>query len=188
MSVALSSELICVSDEELVERLRQGDEEAFNLLYERYFTRIFRFVDRRLSNRADTEETVQEVFINVLGSIDGFRGEAPFAAWMFGLTRRTVAGRFKKRRHVTVPLEGDDGTHIQAQTNEPTPIENCEYRELLEDLENNAAIKLTEEQRTLFRLHHIEDRSIAEIAEQLDKTENAVKSNLYRTRKILLSR
>ena len=188
MSVALSTEMIVESDEELVERLRQGDESAFNQIYERYFTRIFRFVDRRLSNRADTEETVQEVFLNVLGSIDGFRGEAPFGAWVFGLTRRTVASRYKKRRHPTVPFDGENGEHLHAETKEPTPIESYEVQELLENLERTADRCLTEEQRTLFRLHHLEDRSIAEIAEELDKTENSVKSNLYRTRKILLTR
>ena len=176
------------TDEELVDRIRQGDEAAFELLYERYFDRIYRFVARRISNRADTEETVQEVFVNVLGSVGSFRGEAPFGAWLFGLTRRTIAGRFKKRRHPTVPLEGDHGEREFTDRNEPGPVESYEYFELLRQLEETAATRLTEEQRTLFRLHHLEDRSISQIASQLDKTENSVKSNLYRTRKILLAR
>ena len=48
--------------------------------------------------------------------------------------------------------------------------------------------KLSSGQRHLFKLHHLEDRSISEIAVALDKSENAVKSNLYRTRKLLLAR
>ncbi len=76
-AAALTGELSCATDEDLVARIREGDEAAFEQLYERYFDRIHRFVDRRMSNRADTEETVQEVFINVLGSIGSFRGEAP---------------------------------------------------------------------------------------------------------------
>ncbi len=52
-------------DEVLVKQMCQGDEAAFEIVYERYFPRIYRFVEKRLNNRADTEETVQEAFINV---------------------------------------------------------------------------------------------------------------------------
>jgi RNA polymerase sigma-70 factor, ECF subfamily len=177
------------ADEVLVERVRVGDQIAFGELYERYFARVFHFVARRLRNRADTEETVQEVFVNVFASIDSFRGEAPFGAWVFGLTRRTVAGRFKKRVPSMLPLADDDldnGTHAVAQ--EPDPLEIYEYTERLARLEDAVASDLSEEQRQLFSLHHIENRSIQEIAVLMRKSEDAVKSHLYRARKLLLAR
>jgi RNA polymerase sigma-70 factor (ECF subfamily) len=177
-----------VADEILVERIRSGERDAFGELYERYFTRIFHFVARRLRNRADTEETVQEVFVNVFASIDSFRGEAPFGAWVFGLTRRTVAGRFKKRMPNLVPLgddEAEGGAHGVAR--EPDPLESYEYTERLARLEEAVATDLSEEQRQLFQLHHIEHRSIQEIAHLLSKSEDAVKSHLYRARKVLLA-
>ena len=177
-----------VPDEILVERIRSGDRDAFGEVYERYFARIFHFVARRLRNRADTEETVQEVFINVFASIDSFRGEAPFGAWVFGLTRRTVAGRFKKRMPNLVPLGDDEvenGSHGIAR--EPDPLEAYEYTERLGRLEGAVSADLSDEQRELFQLHHIEHRSIQEIAHLLSKSEDAVKSHLYRARKILLA-
>ena len=91
-------------DDELIARVRAGDEAAFETLYERYLPRVYPFVSKRVQNRADTEEIVQEVFINIFSSIGSFRDEAPFAAWVLGLTRRTIANRFKKKRHATVPL------------------------------------------------------------------------------------
>lgn len=178
-----------VPDEILVERVRAGDESAFGDLYERYFARVFHFVARRLRNRADTEETVQEVFVNVFASIDSFRGEAPFGAWVFGLTRRTVAGRFKKRTPTLVPLgdeEIDTGLHVV--TREADPHEAYEYSERLSRLEAAVESELSEEQRQLFELHHLEHRSIQEIAGLLCKSEDAVKSHLYRARKVLLAR
>lgn len=178
-----------VPDEVLVERVRAGDESAFGDLYERYFARIFHFVARRLRNRADTEETVQEVFVNVFASIDSFRGEAPFGAWVFGLTRRTVAGRFKKRTPNLVPLGDDEidaGLHAVAR--EANPHEAYEYTERLARLEEAVESELSEEQRQLFELHHLEHRSIQEIAGLLCKSEDAVKSHLYRARKVLLAR
>ena len=177
------------ADEVLVERVRLGNQGAFSELYERYFARVYHFVARRLGNRADTEETVQEVFVNVFASIDSFRGEAPFGAWVFGLTRRTVAGRFKKRVPNMLPLADDDlesGNHAVAQ--EPDPLEVYEYTERLARLEDAVATDLSEEQRQLFALHHLENRSIQEIAVLMRKSEDAVKSHLYRARKLLLAR
>lgn len=178
-----------VADEVLVERVRSGDRDAFGEIYERYFTRVFHFVARRLRNRADTEETVQEVFVNVFASIASFRGEAPFGAWVFGLTRRTVASRFKKRAPSLVPLGEDelDGG-FQAVARDPDPLELYEYSERLSRLEDAVSSDLTEEQRQLFELHHLENRSIQEIAGLLCKSEDAVKSHLYRARKLLLAR
>jgi RNA polymerase sigma-70 factor (ECF subfamily) len=180
-------------DEALVERLRTGDHEAFNELYQRYFKRIYAFVDRRMGNRADAEETVQEVFINVFSSIEGYRGEAPFGAWIFGVTRRTIAARFKKKRHPTVSLheEGGETSTMDAASNWsdiPTPIESYECSERLHTIRRLVKHRLTDEQRQLFELHHLQERPIQEIARSLNKTENSVKSNLYRTRRILLSR
>ncbi len=182
--------LVVDSDEELVFRVRDGDEHAFEELYERFFKRVYLFVNKRLRNPADTEETVQEVFINVFNSIGSYRGDATFSAWVFGVTRRTIAGRFKRRRHPTVPLveEEHDVTAAQGLGGEPSPLEVYECLELLAQIEGKLATRRTDEHRNLFVLHHLQDRSISEIASALDKSENAVKSNLYRARKILLSR
>ena len=176
------------TDEQLIARIRGGDEAAFQLVYERFFKRVYLFVDKRLRNPADTEETVQEVFINVFNSLDSYRGEAPFAAWVFGLTRRTIAGRFKRKRHPTVPFldEGDDTKSLQSSS--PSPVEAYECQELLTQIEEKLDHRLSAEQRVLFQLHHLEDRPISEIAVRLDKSEDSVKSNLYRARKILFAR
>jgi RNA polymerase sigma-70 factor (ECF subfamily) len=178
------------SDEELIDALRKGDREAFDTLYDRYFKRVFRFTEKRLRNRADAEETTQEVFINVLGAIDSFRGEASFAAWVFGITRRTIASRFKRKRHTMVPLvdQEPEPTRASSPSTGPSPIEVVEYQERLDQLEHTLANRLSPEQRMLFRLHHLEDRPISEIADRLDKTEDAVKSHLYRARRLLLQR
>ena len=181
---------VAESDEALVLRVSAGDEAAFTEIYERYFKRVYNFVGRRLSNRADTEETVQEVFINILTSLDGYRGDALFAAWVFGVTRRTIAARFKRKRHATVSLS-DEEQEISAsvEANQiPSPLEAYEGEEFLAQVETKLNSKLSSEQRHLFKLHHLEDRSISEIAVALDKSENAVKSNLYRARKLLLAR
>ncbi len=181
------------TERQLVERVGAGDEAAFEVLYERYFPRVYHFLSRRLRNRADAEETAQETFINVFSSIDSYRGEAPFAAWVLGVTRRTLAGRFKKKRHPTVSLEGREEPESidllrSALHREPTPLEHYECGERLSQLDDDVRHRLSEEQRRLFVLHHLRHRSIQDIARTLHKSEDAVKSNLYRARKLLLTR
>jgi RNA polymerase sigma-70 factor (ECF subfamily) len=189
-SAALPDDEACpVPDELLVDRIRAGDQTAFEELHARYFPRVHHFAARRLRNRADADETVQEVFVNVFASIDSFRGEAPFGAWLFGLTRRTVASRFKKRTPALVPIGEDDVDGVfQATTRDPDPLELYECSERLARLERAVTHELSDEQRQLFELHHLQNRSIQEIAGLLHKSEDAVKSHLYRARKLLLAR
>ena len=180
-----------VSDEQLILRVRSGERGAFDLLYERYVRRVYRFVETRLNNRADVEETTQEVFVNVFSSLGSFRAEAPFAAWVLGVARHTIAGRFKKKQHPTVPLETNEHGELEvadANVQEATPLEFYELRERISQLAKAAEHELSPEQQQLFRLHHLEHRPISEVAALLDKSEDAVKSNLYRVRKVLLAR
>jgi len=182
-----------VTDEDLVEAILGGDERAFEALYERYFSRIYHFVDKRMHNRADTEEVTQEVFASLFLSLASYRREAPFAAWAFGVTRRTIAARFKKKRHETVTLSEENAEQaarlsVATLQREPSPHEVYEYNERIGRMQSAATNDLTREQRLLFRLHHIQNRSIQEIARQVAKSEDAVKSHLYRARKVLLAR
>jgi len=179
-----------ISDAELIERINGGDETAFAIVYERYFRRVYSFVAGRLSDRCDTEETVQEVFINVFSSLESFRSESPFGAWVLGVARRTVANRFKKKRHPTVPFDWRDEPDILAGSvqREPTPLEHYECLERMNRLQEAAIYELSAVQLQLFVMHHLRHQSIQEIARVTNKSEDAVKSNLYRTRKLLLAR
>jgi len=192
-AAAVGVETERINEEVLVERILAGDETAFDQLYEQYLPRVMGFVRKRLSNRADTEETVQEVFIAVFSSLASFRGDAPFAAWVLGIARRTVANRFKKKQHPMVPLDLDHDESDEIDALVPlfqrtaTPHEQYEYQECITRLEESAT-RLTGEQRTLFELHHLQHRSITDIAATMHKSEDSVKSNLYRARKLLLAR
>jgi RNA polymerase sigma factor (sigma-70 family) len=109
-----------------------------------------------------------------------------------GLTRRTIANRFKKRRHATVPLVTEEEAEtidlsIPTLRREPTPLDLYECGERISQLEETATRDLTPEQRQLFEMHHLLHRSIHEIACELDKSEDSIKSNLYRARRVLLA-
>ena len=181
-----------VSDEVLVERICAGESEAFEILYQRYFKRVYAFVKRRVRSREDAEEVVQEAFTNLFSSLASFRGEAPFAAWVLGLTRRTVANRFKRKRHTMVPLLPEEEPEkinlpFPMLRREATPHEHYECQERMAQLER-AAQQLTPEQWRLFELHHLEECSIQDLAIAFQRSQDSVKSNLYRARRILLAR
>jgi RNA polymerase sigma factor (sigma-70 family) len=175
----------------LIRQVEAGDEIAFRDLYERYFPRIFRFVQRRIDNRADVEETVQEVFVNIFSSIGSYRREAPFQAWVLGLTRRTIARRFKRKRHPTVPLPSEANEIAEPAMptiqREATPLEHYECQERLAAIRVRAERDLSDEQRDLFARHHLQDEPVREIAALLRKSEDSVKSTLYRARKLLFA-
>lgn len=185
--LAASETVTPVSDDELIEGIKSGNEPAFRVFYDRYFPRVYHFVKQRLRNPADCEEVVQEVFINVVGSIESFRGESALSSWIYGVTRRTIARHFKRKRHLMVALPESDSHDLRFGTG-PTPLQSYECSERLDQLASTAQDQLSPEQREVFRLHHIEERSIIEIANKLNKSVNSIKSNLYRTRKILLNR
>lgn len=180
------------SDLELIDRTLKGDRGSFEILYDRYFPRVFAFLHKRLNNREDTEETVQEVFINVFSALESYRGESPFGAWVFGVARRTLANRFRKKRHQTVPFDSEDrfeyaAAHNPAVSRSVTPLEAYECTERIEQLNATATESLSPEQLLLFEMHHIRHKTIHQIAQDLNKSEDAVKSNLYRARKLLLA-
>jgi RNA polymerase sigma-70 factor (ECF subfamily) len=175
----------------LVDQVRAGDREAFEALYRRFFPRIYRFVRKRMGNRSDVEETVQEIFIAVFSSLGAFRGDAPFGAWVYGLARRTIANRFKRRRAETVSFNEFNGAEAAKAAHGESaaldPHEAYERAERIAQIES-AAQRLTPAQWEYFRLHHLEDVPIDQIARDAQCSRDAVKSHLYRARKMLLTR
>ena len=99
---------------------------------------------------------------------------------------------FKRKRHPMVPLTDSDAEILPTGTggigSEASPLEQYEYRERLGQMNDALENRLSKEQRQLFELHHLESLSISQIADTLSKSEDAVKSNLYRARKLLLAR
>lgn len=193
MADSASAARAIVTDEQLVEQVKAGDREAFEALYRKFFPRIYRFVQKRMGNRSDVEETVQEIFIAAFSSLGAYRGEAPFGAWVYGLSRRTIANRFKRKRAETVPWSDTDvafsdaASSVHEDATAPDPHAAYERNERLAQIET-AARQLSPSQWEYFRLHHLEDVPIEDIARRSSISRDAVKSHLYRARKLLLAR
>jgi len=90
------------SDEKLIQQAQRGDLDAFGQLYHRYLPLVHRRV-RYIVPEQDVDDVTQEVFIAVLHSLPGFRGEARFSTWLRTLTNRKVADFYRHQGRKSVP-------------------------------------------------------------------------------------
>jgi RNA polymerase sigma-70 factor (ECF subfamily) len=159
----------------LVKRAKQGDEAAFAEIYTRNHDAIYTYIYFRVEEADTAEDLTGEVFLRVVEKIDGFtyRGR-PILAWLYTIARNLVIdhqrGQTKGGR---LPLDE------QLITGEPGPSEMAE-RGLNRDCLARSLRHLTEEQQRVILHKLIEDRSNAEVAVLLGKTEGAIKSLQHR--------
>jgi len=171
------------SDQEFVEQILKGDREAFELLYETYFRRIYRFALRRLGDAGEAEDVAQEVFLTVIKVLPSFQGTSSLLVWMFGITRNKVNRRFRGRRARLESLDDGEGSELAAE--QPSTDQAVEARRMLDRCEAVIENDLTPLQRRIFHLKHLRQQSIRTIATALGKSEDAIKANLYRMRRAL---
>ncbi len=169
------------SDAELVNKILAGSIDHFNLLYEAYFPRVYRFALKRLRDPAEAEDVSQEVFLTVFRVLGSYQGGSSLLVWIFGITRNTVNRRFRRRRPGIVSLDSDAAVEVSSKA--PPPDEAVEARRVLQRCEEIIEFELTPLQRRIFHLKHLRSQSIRAIAIALGKSEDAVKANLYRMRR-----
>ena len=85
------------ADRALVQSAR-ADLRAFNGLYERHVTRVYRYLLVRVGNVADAEDLTSQTFLVAMENLDKYRGERPFLAWLFGIARHKVADKYRKQK------------------------------------------------------------------------------------------
>ncbi len=97
-------------DRDLVERFQNGDPDAFDDLYRRYFGRLHRFCLRHTGDAHEAEEVAQEAFVRALRSMDSLRGERHFYPWMTVIAKRITIDRHRKQSRVELTDQPDLGT------------------------------------------------------------------------------
>jgi RNA polymerase sigma-70 factor (ECF subfamily) len=175
------------SDEDLVEGIRRSSEADFNALYERYFQRVYSFAFARLRNRADTEEVVQETFLAVLRSIDAYRGRSTLLCWVYGIAKNNVNNHLRRAKSHELRVERAEPGMVlgTASLDASTPEDQFRlrrYQESVQKLLSNVA----DWQSEVFWLRHVENLTIGEIAERVRKSNDAVRSSLYRVKRMLV--
>lgn len=107
-----------VTDEELVERMREGDEAALSALYRRYVVAIYRFILAQVREIPDAEDLTSDTFARMLRGIATFRGESSFKNWLYQIARNGVRNH---RRQASYRLNVPLGPDVAATAPDPDP-------------------------------------------------------------------
>lgn len=177
METAINNEQI--SDNHLMVRYRDGDIDAFNELYVRYKTPLYRFMVNSCSTESIAAELYQDVWARVVNGRHGYSTSAPFAAWLYRIARNRLTDfyRSNKKYNLTTSLDFENDAHVtQLQTTLlPEEITELSTRK---DALSVALAKLPNEQREVVLLRHIAGFGIQEIADLVDENTETVKSRL----------
>ena len=175
-----SSEL---SDEEVLERVRAGEIDVFEVVLRRYNQRLYRTVRAILRDEDETVDVMQEAYVNAFAHLADFSGRARFSTWLTRIAVHEALARLRKRRRLE-PLEDPDSGDLTMASITPGPEDRASDGELRVLLEG-AIDQLPEAFRTTFVLRSVEHLSVAETAEVLGIPEETVKTRHHRARERL---
>ena len=155
------------ADERLLVEAAQRDPARFGDLYELHFERIYAFIARRVGDRGTAEDLTSDVFHKALAGLRSyeFRG-APFAAWLIRIAANAVADQSKRAAREIAGNSGDP----------PEPSLQPD----LEEIEHHARLfrlvkELPQDQRRVIFQRFVDQKSIREIAQELGRSDGAVK-------------
>ena len=176
------------TDEEIVQRVLDGNIVLFELLMRRHNQRIYRAVRSILRDDSETEDVMQETYVRAYEHLDQFEGRARFSTW---LTRIAVNESIKRSvlRGRLDPLEierpeWEEETMSRFRQNSLSPESNVSLSEMAAMLEK-AITALPDRYRTVVVLRDLQEMSTGETAEALSLSESNVKVRLHRAHELM---
>jgi RNA polymerase sigma-70 factor (ECF subfamily) len=176
-----------MTENEIIQKLQEGNEQAFKQLVENYQKLVVNTCFGMLHNLEDAEDIAQEVFIEVFRSIDKFRADSKLSTWLYRISvnRSLNFIRDNKRKkwfqsfEDTLFLKNSQG-NAKTQHNE-TPAAEMENKQRAAVL-YQAIDSLVENQKTAFTLNKYEDLSYKEISEVMNLSVSSVESLIHRAK------
>ncbi|HEX8560558.1 MAG TPA: sigma-70 family RNA polymerase sigma factor [Pyrinomonadaceae bacterium] len=169
------------SPAELIARVRQGDDEAFRLIFERYSRPVTGFIYNMVGERPLAEELAQDTFVRAYKNVGSLRDDAKLTVWLFGIAKNVAreALRARGRAHPKVAL--DDARAQQVSDDGRGPDRQLLDKELNEVIRASLA-RLSEDKRLVFILRVFHQRSYEEIAEITGHSLSKLKVDMHRAR------
>jgi RNA polymerase sigma-70 factor, ECF subfamily len=175
----------------LVERLKRGDQAAFETLVRRYGGRMLAVARRFLPAEQDARDAIQEALLSAFKGIRNFAGEARLSTWLHRIVVNAALMQLRsRRRRNEEPIENllphfnEEGRWADEATGalgDELPFERRDTRELV----RNCIARLPENYRIVLLLRDIEDLDTEQVAGMLEATPNSVKVRLHRARQAL---
>jgi RNA polymerase sigma-70 factor (ECF subfamily) len=176
-----------LNDEQLVDAARDGDESAFSELFTRHHGRLLMLALQYRLTAPDAEDAVQQAMLKAWQGLAGFRGESRFATWItrvlmnevFQLQRKRARMRLEEMESATLAAVLEAGSRL-------TPRQMSQEQRLLVGERNrlvHAALRsLPESLRSVLLMQMFDERSLEEIAAELNRPIATVKSRRHRAR------
>ena len=179
-------------DRALLTRLRNGDQDAFEVLVRVYGGRMLAVARRMLANEEDARDVVQNAFLSAFRALASFEGDALLSTWLHRIVINAALMKLRTRRRRPeaaiedlLPRFLEDGHHADPDWSWGATAETLFEQKQLQAQVRAAVARLPESYRTVLMLRDIDELSTAEVAQALGVTHNAVKLRLHRARQAL---
>lgn len=170
-------------DEELIKRIKEGDERAFELLMRKYKRRVYLIALQSTKSHEDAEDITQEVFIRVFKSIPSWEPRASFSTWLYKVTSHLCVDYHRSRVRQRVESVDDEEAAVpepRAEDLASHPDRVAEEREIRRLIDEVIQKNLSGRQRDAFILYYYGGLQVKEVAEVLGVAEGTVKMHLFR--------
>ncbi len=179
-------------DQELVVRVQQGDNKAFDLLVLKYQLRLSKLVSRFLRNQSDVPDVVQEAFIKAYRALPNFRGDSAFYTWLYRIAINTAKNHLvaQSRKNPANSIDVQDAEDYGASEwlKEYASPEREALASELEATIHQAMGDLPSDLREAITLREIEGLSYEDIAAVMDCPIGTVRSRIFRAREAIDSK
>lgn len=174
-----------MNEKDLIRQLKLGEEPAFKLLVAAYSDRVYYTVLNILQNAADTEDAVQETFIQVFESIRQFKEESSLATWIYRIAVRKAIEKIRKQKnrkrlHAIIPwwMPEENKSIDAVYLNPGIAVEHKEKAAILFKAING----LPENQRLAFTLIKVQGMKYEEVCELMQLSVKAIESLVSRAK------
>ncbi|WP_028022994.1 RNA polymerase sigma factor RpoE [Enterovibrio calviensis] len=175
-----------LTDQALIERVQNGDKQAFNLLVIKYQHKVSNLIARYVNNSGDVPDVAQEAFIKAYRALPGFRGESAFYTWLYRIAVNTAKNYLvaQGRRPPSSDIDAEEAENYEngGALKEISNPENLMLSEQLKQVVFSTIDALPEDLKTAITLREIDGLSYEEIAEVMDCPVGTVRSRIFRAR------
>ncbi|MHB0877071.1 MAG: RNA polymerase sigma factor [Anaerolineae bacterium] len=169
-----ATELAETSDSQLAAVARGGGKDAFASLYDRHAAGVYRYARLRVASREEAEDITETVFLRAWQSLPAFRGDCPFAAWLYRIARNAITDHYRTRR-VHQPLEDVADSPLRSDSDRDAEVVTVRA----------ALASLPDDQREVLMLRFLEGFSHDEVAASLGKSAAACRVIQHRALKAI---
>jgi len=178
--------MTAASDQQLVERVQQGDKRAFDMLVLKYQHKVAGLVSRFIHDSAEVQDVTQEAFIKAYRALPNFRGDSQFYTWLYRIAVNTAKNHLvsRGRRPPGTDIDVEDAVHFEGDSqlkDMQNPQNQLSSEQLLEKV-NQTIKKLPEDLRVALTLREYDGMSYEEIADVMDCPVGTVRSRIFRAR------